>query len=203
MASDFFPPSLFLAHSCLKIATGRKLHNWSKFYVYQLSQHHTLPDVAQSHSEIPQTPSRFPRGTTIYGTFWPIQGNWEKRKQPLKMCLNGCLSIAYHTPPDSIQSHSENPRHPPDTFQTPPRQLPDTPQTPSRHPRQLDKFWLFSVLLLFSSYDCQQWWTVYNFYISLLTKLLSQTTCISNLALVISHNRYRHEIPNTLRPSSL
>ena len=147
MASDFFPPSLFLAHSCLKIATGRKLHNWSKFYVYQLSQHHTLPDVAQSHSEIPQTPSRFPRGTTIYGTFWPIQGNWEKRKQPLKMCLNGCLSIAYHTPPDSIKSHS----HLSDTPQTASRYPPDTFQTPEATWQILTIFCAATILILWLS----------------------------------------------------
>ena len=119
MVSDFFPPSLFLAHSCLKIATGRKLHNWSKFYVYQLSQHHTLPDVAQSHSEIPQTPSRFPRGTTIYGTFWPIQGNWEKRNKLSKMNLTVCLSIAFTSYPQTVCRVTQTtPRHLSDTFQT-------------------------------------------------------------------------------------
>ena len=36
------------------------------------------------------------------------------------MSLTGCLSIAFTSyPPDSIQSHSDNPRHLPDIFQTP------------------------------------------------------------------------------------
>ena len=36
--------------------------------------------------------------------------------------------LAYHTTPDSIQSHSDNPRHLPDTFQTPYRHPTDTPK---------------------------------------------------------------------------
>ena len=43
----------------------------------------------------------------------------------MKMSLLGCLFVSCTSyPPESIQSHSDNPRHPPDTF-----------QTPSRHPK--------------------------------------------------------------------
>ena len=61
MASDFFSQSLVLAQNCLKMDTGRKWRSWlklSKFDVYQLSQRHTPPDSAQSHSDNPETTPR-------------------------------------------------------------------------------------------------------------------------------------------------
>ena len=43
-----------------------------------------------------------------------------KRNKLIEISLTGWLSIAFTSfPPDSIQSHSDNPRHLPDTFQTP------------------------------------------------------------------------------------
>ena len=69
-----------------------------------------------------QAPSRHPTDTPIYATFWPIQGNREKRKKLIKMSLTRCLSIACISYP---------PRQYPESL----RQPPDTSQTPSRHPK--------------------------------------------------------------------
>ena len=67
MASDFFPPSLFLAHNCLKMATGRKWRSWlkwSKFDVYQLSHHippRQCPESLRQPPDTSQTPYKHPK----------------------------------------------------------------------------------------------------------------------------------------------
>ena len=47
--------------------------------------------------------------------YFDQSGKWEKRKQLIKMSL--CWMFI--TPPEIIQMHSDNPRHPPGTFLTP------------------------------------------------------------------------------------
>ena len=90
------------------------------------------PECARHPPDTSQIHSRHPTDTPKYGTFWPIRDNWEKRKQLLKICLNGCLSIACISYPS--RQYPEPFRQPPDTFQTPYRH-------PKRHifthPRQL------------------------------------------------------------------
>ena len=66
-AYSFFPPSLFLAHNCLKMATGRKWRSWlkwSKFDVYQLSHHippRQCPESLRQPPDTSQTPYKHPK----------------------------------------------------------------------------------------------------------------------------------------------
>ena len=62
-----FPPSLFLAHNCLKMVTGRKWRSWlkwSKFDVYQLSHHippRQCPESLRQPPATSQTPYKHPK----------------------------------------------------------------------------------------------------------------------------------------------
>ena len=79
------------------------------------------PDNIQSHSDNHQAPLRH-----IPDNLQTYRGTWERRNQLIKITLIRSLSINFtpyppphpHPTPDSIQSHSDSPRHLTDTLQT-------------------------------------------------------------------------------------
>ena len=87
------------------------------------------PESIRSHSDSTKAPLRnlphtFQKPQNI-AHFDQSEATEKKRNKLMKMSLLGCLFVSCTSyPPESIQSHSDNPRHPPDTF-----------QTPSRHPK--------------------------------------------------------------------
>ena len=88
--------------------------------------YHISPGSIQSHSDNPQTPPRHIPDTLqtpqIRHVFYQSKATRRQETTNIEFSI-GCLSIACTSyPPDSIQSHSDNP-------QTPPRHFPDNLQT--------------------------------------------------------------------------
>ena len=48
------------------------------------------PESLRQPTDNSHTPSRLPTDTTKYGTFWPIRGNWDKRKLPFSVSHHWC-----------------------------------------------------------------------------------------------------------------
>ena len=96
-----------------------QMSNWVFINCLHIISPQTVSRVTQTTPDTSQTPSRHPTDTLQYGTFWPIQGNWEKRNQLIYISLIGCLSIACTSyPPRQYPKLSKTPRHLSDTFQT-------------------------------------------------------------------------------------